>query len=87
MTINLTPEQIAWLQQRVADGSFASLDEAAQFFMGDAIAHAEEIDLDDLEWAKPLVDEAEKEIAEGKTIPAETVFAELRRRRTERRDK
>ena len=83
MTINLTPEQIAWLQQRVADGSFASLDEAAQFFMGDAIAHAEEIDLDDLEWAKPLVDEARAEIERGEGIPLVEFKAHLKKRISE----
>lgn len=80
MTINLTPEQIAWLEKQVAGGSFASLDEAAQFYIGDAIAHAGEINLDDLDWAKPLIEEARAEIARGEGIPLADFKAHLRKR-------
>lgn len=64
MTINLTPQQISWLEAFAAERGFTSVDEAAQFLIDEAIA-GEELDLDDLSWAKPYLDEAETEIARG----------------------
>ena len=76
MTIHLSPEHQAWLLQQVAEGRFASMDEA--------VAQAIEIlrlDVeDDDEWVRPYLEEAEAELAQGKAIPGEVVIAELEKR-------
>lgn len=82
MTVNLTPQQIAWLEQLKAERGFATIDEAAQAIVAEAMLHAEPLDLDDLSWAKPLVDEALADLEAGvKTIPLEEVLKDLRDRR------
>lgn len=83
MTVNLTPQQIAWLEQIKAERGFASIDEAAQAIVADAMLHAEPLDLDDLSWAKPLVDEALADLEAGvQTIPLADMLASLERRAT-----
>jgi antitoxin ParD1/3/4 len=78
MTVNLTPEQVAWLEKMVADGAFASVDEAARFYIAEAMLHAEDLDLDNLDWAKPLLDEARAELARGEGIPLEEFLRDFR---------
>jgi antitoxin ParD1/3/4 len=73
MTITLTPEQAEWLEQQVAGGEFDSVEEVVRL----AIADLMTLDTDDLDWAKPLVDEARAALARGEGIPAETVKAEI----------
>ena len=53
MNIRLSPEQIAWLESKVAAGQFLSLEEAA------AAA------ISDLAWARPLVDAARASVESG----------------------
>jgi antitoxin ParD1/3/4 len=64
MNIRLTPEQIAWLERKVAGGQFASLEEAAAAAIGDSMAS----EFLDLAWAKPLVDEARASVARGEVL-------------------
>lgn len=72
MGITLTPEQETWLKAHVATGEFGSVEEAARRLIDDRIAEiAEAEDDDDMEWAKPLVDEARAAIARGETITLE----------------
>ena len=73
MTITLTPEQVKWLEQQVADGNFESVEDAVRLAVGDLMA----FDADDLAWAKPLVDEARASLARGEGIQAESVKAEI----------
>jgi antitoxin ParD1/3/4 len=73
MTITLTPEQVEWLEQQVADGEFDSVEEAVRLAVADLMT----LDTDDLEWAKPLVDEARAALARGEGVPAEAVKAEI----------
>lgn len=82
MTINLTPQQIAWLQAFAAERGFASVDEAAQFLIGEAIADAKTVGLDDLDpdEVKRLLEEAERDIAEGRMISGEAFKAHLKAR-------
>jgi Arc/MetJ-type ribon-helix-helix transcriptional regulator len=56
----------------VAAGRFSSLDEA----VAEAIDFLKSSD-DDLEWAKPLVDEGLAELDKGEAIPADEVFARI----------
>jgi antitoxin ParD1/3/4 len=72
MTITLKPEQETWLKAHVATGEFASIEEAARHLIDDRIAEIADLELyDDMEWAKPLVDEARAAMARGETITLE----------------
>ena len=64
MNVPLTPEQIAWLEQKVAGGQFASLEEAAAAAISDAMTN----ESDDLAWAKPLVEQARASVARGEVL-------------------
>jgi antitoxin ParD1/3/4 len=83
MTITLTPIQIRWLEAEVAAGRFASIDEAAQAIIEQRMAEealAGEIDVDDLDWVKPLLDEAREGVARGETISHEEFKARAARK-------
>ena len=72
MTITLKPEQETWLKAHVATGEFASIEEAARQLIDDRIAEIADAEhYDDMEWAKPLVDEARAAMARGETITLE----------------
>ena len=73
MTITLTPEQLKWIEQQVADGMFASVEDAVRLAVADLMSP----DADDLSWAKPLVEEARASIARGEGVPIEAVKAEI----------
>ena len=75
MTIQLSPEQQRWLEAQVEAGHFASLEQAVAVAIADLMAAAE----DDLEWAKPLVDEAAAELDRGEGVPADEAFARIRK--------
>ena len=71
ITIKLTSTQIRWLEAEVAAGRFASIDEAAQAIIEQRMAEealAGEIDVDGLDWVKPLLDEAREGVARGEVI-------------------
>lgn len=71
MTITLTPRQEAWLAAHVASGDYASLEEAARRLIDDRIAELESDPDDDMEWAKPLVDEARAAAERGDVVTLE----------------
>ncbi|HYD04879.1 MAG TPA: hypothetical protein VEC60_04100 [Reyranella sp.] len=75
MTIQLSPEQQRWLEAQVEAGHFASLEQAVAVAIADLMAAVE----DDLEWAKPLVDEAAAELDRGEGVPADEAFARIRK--------
>ena len=80
MTITLTPAQIKWLEAEVAAGRFASLDEAAQSIIAAHLAgetETGEVDLDDLDWVKPLLDEAREDVARGNVVSHEEFNAHV----------
>lgn len=76
MSITLTPEQEAWLKAHVAVGDFASIEDAARQLLDERIAElsvelgADDAE-DDMEWAKPLIEEARAAIARGEVITLE----------------
>ncbi len=80
MPITLTPEQEAWIEALVATGEFASIEDAARQLIDDRIAELSVND-DDMEWAKPLVEEARASIVRGDVLTLE----EHRRRNAARR--
>lgn len=80
MTITLTPAQIRWLEAEVAAGRFASVDAAAQAIIDEHMAQeaeADDMDLDDLDWVKPMLDEAREEVARGEVISREEFKAHV----------
>ena len=64
MLVTLTSNHEAWLQDRIASGEFASLDDAIAQLI-DTWTICED---DDLAWAKPLVDEALAQVERGEIM-------------------
>ena len=69
--ISLTPEQQAWLSAHVAQGDFASVEEAARQLIDERIAERAAEAGDDLAWAKPYVDAALSAVARGDVLSRE----------------
>jgi antitoxin ParD1/3/4 len=84
MPITLTPDQEAWLQAHVATGDFASIEEAARQLIDERIAEIAAEDDDDLEWARPLLDEARASVARGDIFTLEEHRARNAARRATR---
>jgi antitoxin ParD1/3/4 len=78
MTINLPREQQEWLEAQVRAGAYDSVEEA----VASIVAERMHLDIEDLSWAKPLVDEARASIARGEGMTLE----EHRKRIAERLD-
>jgi antitoxin ParD1/3/4 len=68
MAISLKPEQQAWIAAHVAQGDFATPEEAALQLIDESIAGRADIEYDDLAWAKPFVDEALTEVERGEVL-------------------
>ena len=66
--MTFTPEQQAWLEAHIASGEFASVEDALAHLIDTRIA---EENGDDLEWAKPLVDEARSLVKQGRAMSRE----------------
>ena len=65
MTITLSPDQLSWIETRIEAGEFADIAGAVRSLLAEAIAQREDDDIDDLAWAKPLVDDALADIERG----------------------
>lgn len=76
MTITLPREQQEWLEAQVAAGHYDSVEQA----VASIVAEHMQLDIDDLSWAKPLVDEARESLARGEGMTLD----EYRARMTER---
>jgi len=72
MQIKLTREHEDWLRTQVAAGRFSSLDEA----VAEAIDSLKGED-EELEWAKPLVEEGLAQLDRGASLSAQEVFTRL----------
>ena len=75
-TINLTAAQEAWLEAQIAAGYLPSVEDAVRSAVGDMMAMSD----DDLEWAKPFIDQARASVARGDVSTGEAVLSELRSR-------
>jgi antitoxin ParD1/3/4 len=73
MNVTLPPEQRDWLEARVAEGHFDSIDEALSAAVADLMA----IYGDDLAWAKPYVDQARASVERGDGLAGEDYFERL----------
>jgi antitoxin ParD1/3/4 len=67
MSITLPREQQEWLETQVAAGVYASIDEA----VARIVAEHMQLDLDDLSWARPLVDEGRSALDRGEGLTLE----------------
>lgn len=72
--VELTPEQIAWLEAKVAAGQFPTVDDAISTAITDLMAIAN----DDLAWAAPYVEEARAAVARGDVMSGEGILAKLK---------
>ena len=75
MTVTLSPDQLAWIEARVAKGDYLDVDEAVRDLLATGIAEHEEAETDDMAWAKPLVDEALAAIERGEFMIVEDTDA------------
>jgi len=76
MNITLPREQQEWLEAQVRAGAYESIDEA----LASIVAEHMLLDIDDLGWAKPLVDEARASIARGEGMTLEEYRARMDKR-------
>jgi antitoxin ParD1/3/4 len=74
MNIRLSADQQRWLEEQVAAGRFASIDDAVAFAVADLMGAG---DADDLAWAKPDVDEARTAAARGEVVSGEDAIADI----------
>ena len=77
MTVTLSPDQLAWIEARVAKGDYLDVDEAVRDLLATGIAEHEEAETDDMAWAKPLVDEALAELKRGEAMSLEEFEARM----------
>lgn len=81
MTITLTATQMAWLERFAAEQGFATLDEAAQALIAQAMMSPPPgFEDPDPQWVIPLIEDAEKDIVEGRVVSHAQVKEQLRRR-------
>jgi Arc/MetJ-type ribon-helix-helix transcriptional regulator len=73
MNIKLSSEQQKWLEDQVAAGRFGSVDAALTLAVADLMA----ADIDDLDWAKPHVEQARASVARGDVISGEVWFERI----------
>lgn len=67
MTITLPREQQEWLEAQVKAGVYGSVDEAVASILAEHMV----LDIDDMAWARPLVDEGRASLDRGEGIPVE----------------
>ena len=73
MTITLTPDQVAWLEEQVRSGAFPSVQDGVR----EAVARMMPPDLEDLEWVRPYLDEARASVARGEVVTHQQLKTEM----------
>jgi antitoxin ParD1/3/4 len=73
MNLVLSPEQERWLKARVAEGEFATPEEAVRQIIDERIA----LEADDLAWAKSFVDEARAAALRGEVVSLDDAIADI----------
>jgi len=76
MTITLPREQQEWLEAQVKAGHYNSIDEA----VASIVAERMHLDVGDLAWAKPLVDEALASLDRGEGMTLDEYRARMAER-------
>lgn len=67
MNITLPREQQEWLEAQVKAGAYESIDEAVASIVSEYM----HLDLNDLDWAKPLIEEGRAAIDRGEGLTLE----------------
>lgn len=67
MNITLPREQQEWLEAQVKAGAYESIDEAVASIVSEYM----HLDLNDLDWAKPLIEEGRAAIERGEGLTLE----------------
>jgi putative addiction module CopG family antidote len=80
MPITLSKSSEVWLQQEVASGRYASVDEAVEAALLHRRLDAAEFDDDALDALTPAIEEAIGQLDSGEGRPASEIFAKLRAR-------
>lgn len=80
MNVRLKPHTEEWLKAQVAEGRFASLEEAIEILVREDQAAHDDLDQADLAWARSYLAEGLADVEAGRTMPADEVHAELRTR-------
>jgi antitoxin ParD1/3/4 len=75
MQISLSSEQTEWLEARIADGEFASVDDAMRQLIEERIA----LDEDDLSWALEDVEAGRLAAARGEVVSLADALAGMDR--------
>lgn len=73
MQITLTHEQQTWIEEEVAAGHFPSVEAAVRA----AVDNFMPVDVEDLSWVKPYLDEARASAERGEVVPMSEVRADL----------
>jgi Arc/MetJ-type ribon-helix-helix transcriptional regulator len=83
MAIALTSEQLRWLEQAVAEGRFASVDEAVRVAVVGLMTEVDEPgdEVDDDGWLKPSLDAAREAVERGEGMTLDAYRAHLARQR------
>jgi len=76
MNIELPAAQQKWLEARIAQGEFASAEDAVQQIIAERMA----VEADDLAWARPYVDEARAAASNGDVMTLEEHRARMVKR-------
>ena len=76
VTLELTPQQQAWLEAQVEAGVFPSVEDGVRIAVADLMMIAQ----DDLGWAKPYVDVARDSISEGRSVSGAVFLEKLNER-------
>lgn len=77
MSVILTPEQQAWLEERVAAGTLPSVEDGVRAAVADLMLEACE---DNLAWARSYADAARNSVTAGNVADGEAFFATLSER-------
>ncbi len=77
MTIALTPEQRRWLEAAVAEGRFASVEEAVEA----ALTGLMTTDAEDDDWIKPHLDASRAAVERGEGVSLDDLDKHLAHRR------
>ena len=76
MSISLPRTQQEWLEAQAKAGAYSSLDDAVTGIVSEHM----QFDIDDLAWARPLVDEARAAAERGETMTLEEYRAMIAER-------
>lgn len=76
MTINLHREQQEWLEAQVRSGAYDSVEQA----VASIVAERMYLDVDDMAWARALVDEGRAELERGEGISLQEHLERVARR-------